>query len=172
MIARALRNFNRSTNSSFFAAFCASLLIVFFFWSHPPITLGFDPNKEKCITDLHLSLLLKFPPKEVHDGQLVIFRPNMPLSYVRQDFVLKQVAGVGGDHLQVARGQISINGRVVATGLPLASLYRRKPAELERDEIIPVGRVFLVGNNPKSDDSRYWGYLQVSQLAGTAIKLF
>ena len=36
---------------------------------------------------------------------------------------------------------------------------------------MPAGKVFVIGTHPNSDDSRYWGYLEVKSLEGVAFKL-
>ena len=158
--------------SPFFAALFASLLIVFFFWSKPPLTLAFDPNDEKCLPGFHLALLVHLHPDRIHEGDYVFWKPAGALHYVVQEYVLKQVAGVSGDHLQIKAQDILINGRRVATGLALGSLYQRTPAQLARDEVIPRGAVFVIGTHPHSDDSRYWGYLDEKDILGVGYPLY
>jgi conjugal transfer pilin signal peptidase TrbI len=155
----------------FFVAVFAVMLIVWLYWSKPPYALAFDPNDEKCIPDLHLSLLHKFKPAVVRAGDLVFWLPSGAVNYVKQEFVLKQVAGVAGDHLVVKDQKLFVNGKLMVTGLPLASLYKRTPVQLERDELIPAGKVLVLGTAALSDDSRYWGYLDLGALSGVAYKL-
>jgi conjugal transfer pilin signal peptidase TrbI len=149
-----------------------SLVIVLLFWTRRPITLAFDPGDDKCLPDLHLALLIHTPPADPRPGDLVFWPPQGALGYVHQEFVLKMVAARAGDHVQVHDGSVSVNGRVVATGLPLATVYRRTPAQFERDNVVAPGHVFVMGTNPNSDDSRYWGDLDVKALAGSAHKVF
>lgn len=154
-------------------ALAGVLMVVFLFWAKLPVSFGFDPNDEKCLPDLHLTLMVYGHTQSVHDGELVFWKPKAgaPLDYVKQEVVLKMVAGVPGDHLQIAGEQVLVNGRLVTTGLALASLYHRAPRELQRDEVIPPGKLFVVGLHPHSDDSRYWGYLDQSALQGFALKV-
>jgi conjugal transfer pilin signal peptidase TrbI len=156
----------------FWFAFAGVLLIALLFWCKPPVSLAFDPNDEKCLPDMHLSLMVHRHPARIADGDLVFWKPAGPLAYVKQAFVLKQVAGVTGDHLQIHEGHVLINGRQVVEGLALSHVYRTTPERLERDEVIPPGKLFVVGQHPHSDDSRYWGYLDAAHLEGYAIKLF
>jgi conjugal transfer pilin signal peptidase TrbI len=44
------------------ASLLVALLAVNYYWFKSPITIGFDPNDEKCIPDMHLSLLVKQKP--------------------------------------------------------------------------------------------------------------
>ena len=158
--------------SSFVCALCSVLLLVFFYWSKPPFTLAFDPNDEKCLPDMHLALLMHSKPDSVHDGDYLFFKPNEALSYVKQEFVLKMVGGIPGDHLVIHDGVVSINGVVMSKSMPLASFYHKNTQGFDRDETVPEGKFFMVGTNINSDDSRYWGYLDVKDVAGHAYKVF
>jgi len=156
----------------FFVALLGVLLIVFLYWSTPPVSLVFDPNKEQCLPELHLGLMFHSAPSSVKAGDLVFWRPFGPLSYIRQQFVIKRVAGVAGDHLVIRNEEVSVNGVRVVSGLPLKGFYKREAIDFERDERIPSGKVFVIGTHPHSDDSRYWGYLEQTVLEGTASVVF
>lgn len=156
---------------AFFCAFVAMLLVAYFFWHRLPVSIAFDPNEEKCIPDLHLALLVHRPPVAVKHGDLVFFKPEGALAYIKQEFALKIAVGVPGDRLRIHNQVVSINGVEVARGFPLTTLYRREVATFERDEVIPPGKLFLVGTHPRSDDSRYWGYMDLKALSGPAYKL-
>jgi conjugal transfer pilin signal peptidase TrbI len=156
----------------FWFAFVGILSIVVLFWAGIPVSFGFDPNDEKCLPDLHLSLMVHRRPSHIEDGDLVFWKPAGALSFVKQEFVMKQVAGVPGDHLQIHGGEVLVNGRVVEHGLALAKLYHATPEQFERDETIPPGKLFVVGHHPHSDDSRYWGYLDVTAVVGRAYRIY
>ena len=158
--------------SGFVTALCAALLIVFFFWSKPPYTLAFDPNAEKCLPDLHLALLHHGAVRSVRAGQLVFFKPSGALSYIGQEFVLKLIAAGPGDRVSVDVDGVRINGKVMAAGLPLAGVYQKRPEAFIKSYVVPDGKYFVMGTHPNSDDSRYWGLLDVGDIAGTATKLF
>ncbi|CAE6842057.1 signal peptidase I [Paraburkholderia aspalathi] len=156
-----------------FAAFLLGvLLLVVLFWSKPIVTLGFDPQSERCLPDLHLALLVHEAPQTVRDGDLLFWRPSGALAGFKEQFILKQVAGVPGDHVTIRDGKVEINGKVVVQGFPLARFYHRSANDFNRDETIPPGEFFMVGVHPLSNDSRYWGYLDAHQVAGSAYELF
>ena len=152
-------------------ALLASLL-VWLMWTVCPFGLMYDPNKDKCLPDLHLSLSIKGQPKGLTHGDLVYWKPSGALAYVKQPFVLKQVAAVSGDRLQIQGDKLLVNGLQVGAGLPLVNVYRTNVALLQRDEVVPAGKVFVIGQNRLSDDSRYWGYLDRQQIVGRAYKLW
>jgi len=102
----------------------------------------------------------------------VFWAPRGELSYVKQQYVMKQVAAVQGDHVVIKGGNVFVNGQLKAKGLPLAALYQKRADELERDEVVPAGVAFVLGQHPRSDDSRYWGYIPVKNLAGVAVKIY
>jgi conjugal transfer pilin signal peptidase TrbI len=149
------------------------LFVVFLhFAPRLPLTLALDPNREKCLPDFHLALLVRYQPASIVDGDLVTFKPTLDLAYVQEALVLKKVVGVAGQHVRVHDQVISIDGHVEARGLPLAGHYVKSLQALERDEVIPPGKLFVLGTAANSDDSRYWGYVDVHDIEGRAIKLF
>lgn len=151
----------------------ATLLACLLFWLKPPVSFVFDPNSEKCLPDFHLGIFVRSHDPHVTRGDLVAFKPAGALSYVKNDLVIKIVAGLPGDHLVVKKESIFINEKLVASGLPLSQEYYHKaPREFERDEYIPNGRYFLMGTHPESDDSRYWGYEPAELLAGYVKKIW
>lgn len=141
-------------------------------WTVHPVGFMFDPNKDKCLPDLHLSFTVKGLPKHLGQGDLVYWKPAGALAYVKQEFVLKQVAAVPGDHLQIADDRVLVNGREVTRGLALVNVYKTTVQGLQRDEIVPPAKVFMVGYNRLSDDSRYWGYLDTGLIVGQAHKIW
>lgn len=153
-------------------AFCVAMVVAILFHGHIPFSFAYDPNEEKCLPDLHLVLLIKKQKTTPANGDLVFWTPSGPLSYVKQKYVLKLVAGIPGDHLTIKDGNVLINGTVVVTGFPLSDVYHHAPKDFERDEIIPAGHVFMIGTNPLSNDSRYWGYLNIDDIKGSGHKVF
>jgi len=91
--------------------------------------------------------------------------------------VIKALHGVAGDHVVVA-DTVQINGQVVATpsltlGItPLAGALRRQPEDFRRDEIVPAGAWWVMGQTLDSFDSRYWGYVREEQVIGRAYALW
>jgi len=156
----------------FAAFFLGVLLLVVGFWCKPILTLGFDPQSERCLPDLHLALLVHEAPQTVHDGDLIFWKPSAALAGFKEQFILKEVAGVPGDHVTIRDGKVQINGKTVVQGFPLARFYHRSANDFNRDETIPAGEFFMVGVHPLSNDSRYWGYLDAHQISGFAYKLF
>lgn len=134
-------------------------------------TFAIDPNNEKCLENVHFSVLEKTPPKELAHGDYVFFKPDAKLDWVKEPYIMKKVGGIPGDHLLIKDGTILINGVEIAKGTPLRDIYYQH-LSLDRNETIPPGKLFLYGTHPLSDDSRYWGYEEIAALEGKAYVLF
>lgn len=157
----------------FLFVFGLVLICCLLYWAKPPVSFIFDPNTEKCLPDFHLGIFVRSSPPHVARDDLVVFKPFGAVSYVKNEYVIKMARGLPGDHLVVRDGVVSINDKVVASGLPLGEYYYHKQtAAFDRDEIIPKGNYFLMGTNPASDDSRYWGYAPDSALSGYVLKIW
>jgi conjugal transfer pilin signal peptidase TrbI len=87
--------------------------------------------------------------------------------------VIKRVVGVAGDQVVVAAAGVWVNG-VKEGGLLHAAPGGRlwalghRPVEYERDERVPLNHWWVMGTNPRSFDSRYWGYVEHEQIVGRA----
>lgn len=154
-----------------FAAMFSGFAIVFLYWAHIPFAVAIDAHDERCLP-MRAAILWKVKPTTIGHGDYLFWKPYGALSEVKDEFILKQVAGVPGDHLTITKNKVLINGQLIATGLKLYPLYNKNPKDFERDEVIPTNEYFLVGQNELSNDSRYWGYLDQSKIVGKAYRLF
>ena len=152
-------------------AFVIPTLLIFYFGS--PITFGYDPHKERCLPDVKWVVMFHYHPSSYKHGEMVFFKPQKDiLSYVKSEYISKVVVGVPGDKLTISQGTIFINSKKVVSGFPLAQeFYHHQPGDYDQTMIIPDHKLFLVGYHPLSDDSRYWGFLDTSIVAGKAIPL-
>lgn len=111
------------------------------------------------------------------DEYIAFVSMQMEPFYQNGTLAVKLVAGVPGDHVTVNTKGVSVNGRYMGTLLHLQEGERlwqmgRRAGEVERDEQVPLGRLWMMGTNPRSYDSRYWGYIQNNQVVGRAIPLW
>jgi conjugal transfer pilin signal peptidase TrbI len=138
------------------------------------LSLTYDPHEVNCLPELHLALLVHNRPVKVDRGDYLFWRASSvdALSYVKEDFVLKRVAGVPGDTLRISGDQVFINDKLVAEGLEDAVMYKRRPADFERTELIPPERYFVVGTARMSNDSRYWGFLPHEAIVGKGYRIY
>lgn len=107
-------------------------------------------------------------------GQYVSFIPydNMmgrpELDGIR---VVKIVAGLPGDRLEVKNDVAYINGKEWG-GLTLLETLDAKKGSFDRTEVVPEGKVLLLGTTPYSYDGRYYGFIDQAVINTEAFPLF
>jgi signal peptidase I len=108
-------------------------------------------------------------------GDVIIFRepaskPCRPGATGRLEFLVKRLIGLPGDHVRVAEdGSVWINGTELhqsfITSLEHGSIATTQTA----DTVVPEGQFFVMGDNrPESCDSRRYGTILFSSVAGKA----
>ena len=161
-----------SQNKAAWLSLITALAIAYFHWFPSPVQLAYDPHEEQCLPDVHLALIVRNAPQKISHGDLLIWKPSGALSYVTQEFVMKRVAAIPGDHLVVKNGLVTVNDQPVTHGMALLDLTQTNPQAFNRDLIVPPGKLYMMGSHPNSNDSRYWGWLDASAVAGTGNKIF
>jgi len=111
------------------------------------------------------------------------------LTWYEKKNIVKRVIGLPGDTLQVKDKIVYVNGKVYATGkeqyidqriMPRRFVDIRYPFQQEygsRDNmgpiVIPANKYIVLGDNRDlSLDSRYWGFLDRSDITGTPSVIF
>ena len=114
-----------------------------------------------------------FFPKQPERGDIIVFKYPKD---EKRDFI-KRVIGVPGDLLEVRHQKVFINGK------PYEDLHARhteSPSDsplVPRDDfgpvLVPDDHLFMMGDNREnSQDSRYWGYLNVKKIRGKALIIY
>jgi signal peptidase I len=106
-------------------------------------------------------------------GDIIVFK--FPKDETR-DFI-KRVIGLPGDLLEVRRQKVYINSKPYEDA---RARHTESPSDsplVPRDDfgpiLIPDGHVFVMGDNREnSQDSRYWGYLNVKKIRGKALVIY
>ena len=130
------------------------------------------PN-EIPFLDIKLFDDIIFFPKTPERGDIIVFKYPKD---EKRDFI-KRVIGIPGDLLEVRRQKIYINGK------PYQDQHARHtepPSEsplVPRDDfgpvLVPDGHLFMMGDNREnSQDSRYWGFLDVNKVRGKALMIY
>lgn len=93
-----------------------------------------------------------------------------------RDFI-KRVIGVGGDKIEIKNKTVYVNGIVLVE--PYAVHKHKKTGEAIKPGgnfepfIVPRGKFFVMGDNrDQSYDSRFWGYVDMSEIKGEAFIIY
>jgi signal peptidase I len=123
-----------------------------------PMMLGMDKP-------LHLKF---FGIREPQRGDIVIFRPPHETD---KDYI-KRLIALPGDKFEIIKDSVYINGEKTdepyTKGITTYS-YFGESATGSIEGIVPAGKVIVLGDNRQnSQDSRYFGYLDIDKIKGKA----
>jgi len=94
-----------------------------------------------------------------------------------QDFI-KRVIGVGGDRIRIIDKQVYVNGKPLKVANTIFLDKRIIPGRMQpRDNfgpvVVPKDSLFVMGDNrDNSDDSRYWGFVNLKEVKGKAFMIY
>ena len=83
-----------------------------------------------------------------------------------EEYLVKRVIGLPGDTVEVAGGQLYLNGK------PMDEPYLKESFIIYKYGLaqVPPGNLFVLGDNRNnSDDSTVWGFLPTNNLRGKVI---
>ena len=112
-------------------------------------------------------------PKQPERGDVIVFKYPKD---EKRDFI-KRVIGIPGDLLEVRHQKVFINGK------PYEDRHARhteSPSDsslVPRDDfgpvLVPDNHLFMMGDNREnSQDSRYWGFLDINKVRGKALMIY
>ena len=144
-------------------------------------TLHGTPNQweaDKIIVD-KLSYKFSAPGR----GDVVVFSPTEELQKEQfQDAFIKRIIGLPGDKVELIRGKVHINGKVLGEENYLASgqntsveVCTSAPTQpfLSKPQTIPANSYLVLGDNRGSSyDSRCWGVVPRENIIGRAVLRF
>lgn len=127
--------------------------------------LHYDPQRNSSLP-YHAWVVVTFDDSVTH-GDYVAFHTDERMSrYFPVDTsFIKEVIGMPGDHVVVSEGQVRVNGELFGA-LPLAETIGKPDSAFARELTVPEGHYWVMGTNPASYDSRYWGTISDDQIIG------
>ncbi len=112
--------------------------------------------------------------RKVQRGDVIVFKyPEDP----KRDFI-KRVIGVGGDVVTEKDKVVYVNGSRLVEPYTQHVDDEIKPGQFDKRDnfgpvAVPEGDVFVMGDNrDQSYDSRFWGFVDDSQIKGKAIIIY
>ena len=94
-----------------------------------------------------------------------------------KDFI-KRVIGTEGEKVQIVRNKIYINNQLIEDpwgryDQRASSTRYLQPMEIFGPVTVPVNSVFVLGDNrDNSQDSRFWGFVNVNEVKGKALIIY
>ena len=82
-------------------------------------------------------------------GDIIVFHPNKEQG--EDQFVVKRLIGLGGDHIRIEKGIVSVNG------VEIQEPYIGSRLDYTGSFVVPKGKYFVLGDNrADSLDARFW----------------
>jgi signal peptidase I len=93
-----------------------------------------------------------------------------------RDFI-KRVIGIPGDLLEVRQQKVFINEKLINEKYARHTDIPQKTRLVPRDDfgptVVPPGHLFMMGDNREnSQDSRFWGFLEINKIKGKALVIY
>ncbi len=108
--------------------------------------------------------------RDIQRGDIVIFRPPHEID---KDYIKRCIA-VPGDRFEIRNNAVYINGRKLdETYTKGVTQYTMGARSRAIEGIVPAGKIIVLGDNREnSQDSRVFGYLDISRIKGRAFVLY
>ncbi|UTH74235.1 signal peptidase I [Chromobacterium sp. IIBBL 290-4] len=154
------------------AAICFGLAQALVYWNDGRYRIGIDFQKNVHCLPWTVFFMERKPAAWLPErGDLVQYRnPRLDRGFAA--FTMsKLVMGVAGDRVQIKGGRVYLNGRYVG-GLNLSQALGKKPQDYARAFTLREGEYFLMGSQPYSYDSRYWGPIRHEEIIGRVLPIF
>lgn len=116
---------------------------------------------------LPYTLFLQTPKKEFTAGSIVTFKYQFKnyFKYTQGDNFTKIIGCSQGQTILRIKNDFYCNGGMIGTALTKDGKGNFIES-VDFNEIVPQGKYFMIGTNPKSYDSKYFGYVDEKDILG------
>lgn len=143
-------------------------------------SIGFSTQAALCLNERFFLIHLGHP-KTFHRGDYVQFVVSPGANLMGPLFdghmIVKTIGAVPGDRIKVAKSKLYINDVYIddlpASDIPKTARYLGVSVDaFERDVVVPDKHLFMLGTIKGSFDSRYWGFVSMRDVIGTAYPIY
>ncbi len=130
--------------------------------------------------DHRLFFMTGFNPDKIKNGDYLVFQGSKeevekhakPMLNNRLDKLIKKVGCAPGETLtRDFQGQFFCEGVFIGKALAADSLKRPLP-QFQYSGIVPEKNFFMIGTNPRSYDSKYFGFVDAGKILHKALPLW
>ena len=130
--------------------------------------------------DHRLFFMTGFNPDKIENGDYLVFQEDKeevekhakPMLNNRLDKLIKKVGCAPGEVLtRDAQGQFFCQGVFIGKALAADSQKRPLPG-FQYSGIVPEKNFFMIGTNPRSYDSKYFGFVDAGKILHKALPLW
>jgi conjugal transfer pilin signal peptidase TrbI len=136
--------------------------------------IGHDGQLEPCLLGQPRWFLIDTQAVAGHAGDLIAFRSDdrMAPEIPQGTLVIKRIEGVEGQRIRIEALGLGLDQQRLS--LPYPHRDRLKDRALPPGKTLELksGEYFVLGDHPRSFDSRYFGAIAASQWVGVAHALF
>lgn len=146
------------------------LLHALFAWFSHRFVVGHDAQKFLCLDGEHRWYLIDRGQRSPELGDFVAYRsdekmaPQIPLGTL----VVKRVAGLPGDSVDLEPQGLRIQGEMHPARYPHRFQLMERALPVGARLIVPEDGIWVMGDHPKSFDSRYFGPIEDRLIIGVA----
>jgi conjugal transfer pilin signal peptidase TrbI len=134
--------------------------------------IGLDLEDVRCMPWVAYIVKLDHEPALTRGAFIAILDGDGVLGpRFKNQLLGKQITGLPGDRVVVKNDFVWVNGKPVGA-LILHKELGRKPGGFDREEVVPPGKLFLTGLEPRSYDSRYGGFFDPKYIVGSVSPIF
>lgn len=135
--------------------------------------VAFDKQKAGHRSSAYQVFLIAKTNKNIkQDDYVAFFSKKMEPYFPNGTQVIKVAAAMPGTRVRV-NDTVWIDNKPWPNGhLDHLEKLGKTANDFARDEVVPAGKIFVLGTEPKSFDSRYWGYIDDIDIIGKSYPIF